>query len=245
MSGNPTINKGPAAPRRPHPRREELRAPRDPQPPRHRSAGLSRARGPEQPGLPEHRAGGSQPRRHTEPSGAGTRRELRSWEGNKHLEREISHTPLAVSKAIGYLGPSVLRVGGYKPFSAIYPLYFFFPSILTPDFLADVSITAAFVPTYQGCCSMRLLCTSGNGAKQEATSRTISFLRQNDLSFSRFLLPVQDGCSDPHLPQHPPQRTWRREKAEQPEAETSFRHNQVKNTYYIFFFSDKSSVPKW
>lgn len=31
------------------------------------------------------------------------------------------------------------------------------------------------------------------------------------------------------------------EKAKQPEGETSFRHNQVKNAY----FSDQSSVPKW
>lgn len=69
------------------------------------------------------------------------------------------------------------------------------------------------------------------------------FLRQNE----PFLLslpspgPVQDGGSGPRLPAPAPRRMLDWEKAKQPEAKTSFRHNQVKNTY----FSDKSSVPKW
>ena len=42
--------------------------------------------------------------------------------------RETSHTSMAVSKAIAYLRPSVLCVGGYKTFGDIYPLSFFSPN---------------------------------------------------------------------------------------------------------------------
>lgn len=150
---------------------------------------------------------------------------------------------MAVSKAITYLGPSVLRVGGYKPFEIFIPFPFFPLTILTTNFLVDVSIAAAFVLGHTSAiapCSCCVCWATGPSRRQPLK---LFFLRQNE----PFLLSLPPpglgwvGGFGPHLPAHPPQRMLGQEKAEQPEAETSFRHNQVKNTY----FSDKSSVPKW
>ena len=67
-------------------------------------------------------------------------------------------------------------MSGATSLSEIFIPFPFFPlTILTPDFLADVSITAAFVLTYQCHCSMLLLHTSGNEANQEAPSEIIFF----------------------------------------------------------------------
>lgn len=133
---------------------------------------------------------------------------------------------------------------GATSLSAIFIPFSFFPlTIFTPDFLTDVSITAAFVLGHTSTVAPCSCCVCQAMGPSRRQPLKLFFLRQNE----PFLLslpppgPGRDGGFGPHLPAHPPQRMLGQQKAEQPEAETSFRHNQVKNTY----FSDKSSVPKW
>lgn len=108
VSGNPTINKEPTAPHGPHPCPKELVS-------SVRSSAALLSLYQAKPGLvkAQLRLPGLQ---HMDTSSAGAPHQLHSWEGNEHLETEISHTSMAVSKAIVYLGLSVLCAGGYKPF---------------------------------------------------------------------------------------------------------------------------------
>lgn len=153
--------------------------------------------------------------------------QLGGREGNEPPEKGMLHSSMAVSKAM--VSGSVLHVGA-TGLSKIFIPSLFSTTISTADCLARVSTAAAIVLTHHSHCPTLLL---GDWAKQEAASEMVFFASEQTFpSLASSSCPV--WTEGPALTSHHIYLSaWQgQEKAKQPEAETSFRHNQFKNTYF-------------
>lgn len=156
-------------------------------------------------------------------------------EGKEPPETGILHTSVAVSKAMGC--GSISPAGwGYRPFQDIHPFL-----VLHSYLKGRLS-----GPCLHHCChcpdtSFPLLHALGDWAQQKEPSEMVFFASEQTFPPLASSSWASQGWRVQPSPPTASLSLHGQEKAKQPEAETSFRHNQVKNTY----FSDQSSAPKW